>query len=297
MIDQLIEKIQAKNNPSVVGLDPDFSFIPESLLEEKSIEGAANAILNFNKGIIDAVADIVPAVKPQIAMYEQFGAPGIEAYIKTCAYAKSKELIVIGDVKRSDVAATARAYSNGHLGRVNVGGEEFSVFNEDFITVNPYLGTDSISAFLENCKKYNKGIFVLVKTSNPGSIIFQDAEAGGVKLFQKVAWAIDDMGEELIGKYGFSDIGAVVGATHKNSIEVLRNVFPNVFFLIPGYGAQGGNAETVAAAFNSEKLGAIVNSSRGIISAYKKYNMDAKDFAEAARKAAQEMKEDLSKLI
>jgi orotidine-5'-phosphate decarboxylase len=297
MIDQLIEKILAKKNPSVVGLDPDFSFIPESFLEEKSLAGAANAIINFNKGIIDAVADIVPAVKPQIAMYEQFGAPGIDAYIKTCAYAKSKDLIVIGDVKRSDVASTARAYSNGHLGRVNVGGEEFSVFDEDFITVNPYLGIDSISAFIDDCKKYNKGIFVLVKTSNPGSIIFQDAEAGGVKLFQKVAWAVDDVGEELTGKYGFSDIGAVVGANQKLSLEVLRNVFPNVFFLVPGYGAQGGSSETVAAAFNSEKIGAIINSSRGIIAAYKKYNMDKKEFAEAARKAALEMKEDLSKLI
>jgi orotidine-5'-phosphate decarboxylase len=296
MIDKLIKKILEKKNPSVVGLDPDFDFIPKYLLEEKTLQGAANAILSFNKGIIDAVADIVPAVKPQIAMYEQFGAPGIDAYIKTCSYAKSKDLTVIGDVKRSDVSATARAYSNGHLGMVNIGGKEFSVYDEDFITVNPYLGTDSIAAYVENCKKYDKGIFVLVKTSNPGSVIFQDAEAGGVRLFQKVAWAVEGLGEDLVGEYGFSDVGAVVGATYKNSIEVLRNVFPNVFFLVPGYGAQGGDVESVRAAFNEKNLGAIINSSRGIISAYKRYNMDEKEFAEAARKAALEMKKDLEKL-
>ncbi|MDR1066572.1 MAG: orotidine-5'-phosphate decarboxylase [Clostridiales bacterium] len=303
MIDKLIDEIKRKENPSVVGLDPRLDFVPGFIKEEafksygRSLKGAAAAFLSFNKRIIDAVADIVPAVKPQIAMYERLGADGVAAYIDTINYAKGKNLVVIGDVKRGDVASTAKAYSDGHIGRVRIDGEEFTVFNEDFITVNPYLGGDSLTPYIEDCEKYDKGVFVLVKTSNPMSGQIQDlpiVDKG--EIYQEVGLIVSGLSCKLTGKNGFSSIGAVVGATHREQAEKLRRIMPSVFFLVPGYGAQGGSAEDIAVCFNDDGIGAVVNSSRGIIAAYKNEKYEAfgeTGFAEAARRAAIDMKEEL----
>jgi orotidine-5'-phosphate decarboxylase len=303
IIDKLIDKIRQTQNPSVVGLDPQLNFVPGFIKEEafalygRSLKGAAAAFSRFNKGIIDAVSDVVPAVKPQIAMYEQYGAEGVAAYIDTIVYAKEKGLIVIGDVKRGDVASTARAYSAGHIGRVDVGGDKAEVFREDFITVNPYLGGDSIEPYLEDCKTYEKGLFALVKTSNPMSGQIQDLPlANGDKVYETVGRLVSGWGAAFLGEYGFSSIGAVVGATHREQAENLRKIMPNVFFLVPGYGAQGATAKDIAVCFNDGGVGAVVNSSRGIIAAYKneKYkHLGEKGFAEAARRAALDMKADL----
>jgi orotidine-5'-phosphate decarboxylase len=303
IIDKLIDEIKRKENPSVVGLDPRLDFVPGFIKEEafksygRSLKGAAAAFLSFNKRIIDAVADIVPAVKPQIAMYERLGADGVAAYIDTINYAKGKNLVVIGDVKRGDVASTAKAYSDGHIGRVRIDGEEFTVFNEDFITVNPYLGGDSLTPYIEDCEKYDKGVFVLVKTSNPMSGQIQDlpiVDKG--EIYQEVGLIVSGLSCKLTGKNGFSSIGAVVGATHREQAEKLRRIMPSVFFLVPGYGAQGGSAEDIAVCFNDDGIGAVVNSSRGIIAAYKNEKYEAfgeTGFAEAARRAAIDMKEEL----
>lgn len=303
IIDKLIEKIQQTNNPTVVGLDPRLAYVPEFIKNEayekygKTPKGAAEAFYMFNKEIIDAVYDLIPAVKPQVAMYEQFGAEGIESYIKTIKYAKEKGLVIIGDVKRSDIASTAEAYSNGHIGRVDVEENKFEVYYEDFITLNPYLGYDSIEPYINNCKNYERGMFVLVKTSNPNSGQFQDLSVDGKKLYEKVGELTAQWGEELMGTKGYSSIGAVVGATHPEQAEALRRIMPKTFFLVPGYGAQGGTAQDLKVCFNKDGLGAIVNSSRGIIAAHqnKKYKdkFGEKEFAQAARQAVLDMKADL----
>jgi len=307
IIDKLIDKIKATENPTVVGLDPNQDFIPNFIKERffkkygLTMKAMGKAIFMFNKMIIDEVYDLIPAVKPQIAMYERYGISGLKAYIKTVKYAKEKNLIVIGDIKRSDIASTGQAYSDGHIGRADVSGVKYEVFKEDFITINPYLGSDSIVPFVNDCKTYEKGLFVLAKTSNPNSGEIQDLIVDGVPLYEKVGALISKWGEELIGKNGFSEVGAVVGATHPEQAKRLREIMPHTFFLVPGYGAQGGKAEDLAVCFNSDGFGAIVNSSRGIILAYKKEpyknNFLEEEFAKASRQAVIDMKNDLRRCI
>ncbi|MGL4790859.1 MAG: orotidine-5'-phosphate decarboxylase [Anaerotignaceae bacterium] len=304
MIDKLIDKIKATENPTVVGLDPRLNFVPKFIQDKcfeefgKTPKAVAECFYEFNKGIIDATFDLIPAVKPQVAMYEMLGAAGFESYIKTIQYAKEKGLVIIGDIKRGDIASTAEDYSRGHLGRVMVEGNEFEIYHEDFITLNPYLGWDSIEPYMADCKNYEKGMFVLVKTSNPNSGQLQDLDVGGKTLYQHVGSLVNQWGENLMGKYGYSSVGAVVGATHKEQAEKLRKDMPSTFFLVPGYGAQGGTAEDLSVCFDKDGLGAIVNSSRGIIAAYKKDNKySEKDYALAARMAVLEMKEDLRRCI
>ncbi len=299
MIDKLIEKIQTLENPTVVGLDPRMQMIPESIREEtfaahgKGAEGAAAAFYRFNQMIIDAVWDLIPAVKPQIAMYEQLGAAGILAFIDTVAYAKSKGLIVIGDIKRSDIASTAEAYAIAHIGRTEVEGESFAAFAEDFVTLNPYLGGDSIEPFFKHMRAYDKGLFVLCKTSNPGGGQFQDLQVEGTPLYEIVGQKIEEWGAYFRGKYGFSDVGAVVGATYPEQGARLRQIMPHTFFLVPGYGAQGATAKDLAGCFNADGIGAIVNSSRGIIGAWQSPKYQGLEPAAAARQAVIDMKEDL----
>ena len=307
MIDQLIQKIKEKNNPTVVGLDPRLAFVPEHIKEEaydqhgKTLKGAAQSYLMFNKAIIDEVYDLIPAVKPQVAMYEQLGAEGIAAYIETIAYAKDKGLVVIGDIKRSDIASTATSYAQGHIGLVEVEEEKFEVYQEDFITLNPFLGIDSVEPYFDACKVRNKGLFLLVKTSNPNSGQIQDLRVGNQFMYEYVGQLVSQWGEDMIGSYGFSKIGAVVGATYKEQGIALRKQMPHTFFLVPGYGAQGATAEDLAGCFNEEGIGSIVNSSRGIIAAYKnsKYSnqFTSKEFALASRQAVIEMKNDLNRVL
>lgn len=311
IIDTLIEKINATGNPTVVGLDPRLNYIPEYITEKYytkygyTKKAAAKSMLKFNKAIIDAVFDIVPAVKPQIAMYERYGIEGLKAYAKTCAYAKEKGLVVIGDIKRSDISSTAEAYSDGHIGRVQIGSEAFeSDFVQDFITINAYLGSDGVKPFISDCKQYDKGLFVLAKTSNPNSGEIQDQviEETGLTVYQQMGKLIEQWGEELMGEHGYSCVGAVVGATHPEQAKKLRELMPHTFFLVPGYGAQGGTAEDLAVCFDKNGVGAIVNSSRGIIAAhlkdeYKDCFNNEKDFALAARQACINMKNDLRRCI
>jgi len=307
MIDQLIRKIKETQNPTVVGLDPRLDYIPEHIREKaydaygKTLSGAAYAFLLYNKAIIDEICDIVPAVKPQVAMYEQYGAAGMQAYIDTIAYSKEKGMVVIGDIKRSDIASTAESYSDGHIGRVTVEENQFEVYKEDFITLNPYLGYDSIEPYMGNCETYDKGLFVLVKTSNPNSGEIQDIMVGSEHLYEYMGRLVSKWGEASMGQSGYSRIGAVVGATHSKQGQVLRSIMPKTYFLVPGYGAQGATAEDLAGCFNKDGLGAIVNSSRGIIAAYQKpvyqKDFDAKDFAKASRQAALDMKADLNRVL
>lgn len=310
MINVLSEKIKKLEAPIVVGLDPNMKFVPEHIKKQafaeygETLKGAAEAVLAYNKGIVDAVCDLVPAVKPQIAMYEQFGVEGLIAFQKTIAYCKEKGLVVIGDIKRGDIGSTSEAYAVGHLGQVQVGDTMCRGFAEDFATVNPYLGSDGVQPFVKVCKEEKKGIFVLVKTSNPSSGEFQDrlvlpkdsTDAGKARplyeiVGEKVAeWAADCMGEE------YSYIGAVVGATYPEMGKILRHIMPKSYILVPGYGAQGGKGKDLKPFFNEDGLGAIVNSSRGIIAAYQqeKYaKYGEENFADAARAAVLDMKEDI----
>ena len=302
MINELVKKIKEKDAPIVVGLDPMLSYIPEHILEEafaaygRNLEGAAEAIWQYNKGIIDCTYDLVPAVKPQIAMYEQFGVEGLRAFKRTCNYAKQKGLVIIGDIKRGDIGSTSEAYAIGHVGKVVLGKHAFSPFTEDFVTVNPYLGSDGVKPFIKVCKEEKKGMFILVKTSNPSSGEFQDQLVDGRPLYEIVAdkvaqWGQDHMGDE------YSYVGAVVGATYPEMGATLRKIMPNSYILVPGYGAQGGQGKDLGVFFNKDGLGAIVNSSRGIICAYKKApyaeRFGPEDYAEASRQAVLNMKEDL----
>ena len=302
MINKLIEKIQKTNAPIVVGLDPMMNYIPEHIQKKaflelgETLEGAAEAIWQYNKGIVDAVSDLVPAVKPQIAMYEQFGIPGLIAYKKTVEYCKAKDLVVIGDIKRGDIGSTSAAYAVGHLGQVQVGSKKYAGFDEDFATVNPYLGSDGVKPFMDVCKEEKKGIFVLVKTSNPSSGEFQDRVIDGRPLYELVGEKVAQWGDELMGD-GYSYVGAVVGATYPEMGKVLRKIMPKTFILVPGYGAQGGKGADLVHFFNEDGLGAIVNSSRGIIAAYKqeKYKeFGAENYADASRAAVKDMIADIS---
>lgn len=300
-IDNLIDKIKEKNNPTVIGLDPRYEMIPKCITQKyaPTLEGASKAIIEFNKRLIDATYDIIPAVKPQIAFYEMLEIEGMKAFKETCEYAKQKGMLVIADIKRGDIGSTAEGYSNAFLGKTKIGSKEERIFDVEFVTLNPYMGIDSIKPFIEDCKKYNKGIFVLIKTSNPSSGDIQDVKMeNGEELYTKVAKLVENWGEELRGEYGYSSVGGVVGATYPEQIESLRKIAPHTFFLIPGYGAQGGKANDIAKAFDSNGIGGIVNSSRGLMCAYKselwkeKYSED--EFEKATRTEALRMKGDLT---
>nr|WP_314931215.1 orotidine-5'-phosphate decarboxylase [Shuttleworthia satelles] len=304
MIKRLIREIQKKNAPIVVGLDPQMALIPQKLLDKnyqqygQTLEGAANAFWDFNRAIIDAVCDLIPAVKPQSAMYERLGLAGEAVYHKTISYARDKGLLVIGDIKRGDIGSTSAAYADGHLGLVTVGEKVYAPFGEDFATVNPYMGTDAVGPFVNVCKAQDKGIFVLVKTSNPSSGEFQDqilAETGK-PLYESVAYMVEKWGEET-REDGYSDVGAVVGATYPRQGERLRELMPHTYILVPGYGAQGGRGADLTHFFDRDGLGAIVNSSRGIIAAYQKDDyarFGAEHFAEASRQAVLDMLADIN---
>lgn len=301
MINKLVNKITKTHAPIVVGLDPMLNYVPEHVQKAafaeygETLEGAAEAIWQFNKEIIDKTYDLIPAVKPQIAMYEQFGIPGMIAYEKTVSYAQEKDLVVIGDIKRGDIGSTSAAYAVGHLGKVKVGNNTFAGFHEDFATVNPYLGSDGVKPFIDVCKEENKGLFILVKTSNPSSGEFQDQLIDGKPLYELVGEKVAAWGEEHMGEK-YSYIGAVVGATYPEMGKVLRKVMPKAYILVPGYGAQGGKGKDLVHFFNEDGLGAIVNSSRGIIAAYKqeKYAaIGAENFGDASRAAVEDMIADI----
>ena len=301
MINKLIDKIQKTHAPIVVGLDPMMDYIPKQIQEKafqeygETLEGAAEAIWQYNKGIVDATYDLIPAVKPQIAMYEQFGIEGLKVYKKTLDYCQEKGLVVIGDIKRGDIGSTSAAYAVGHLGKVKVGSRSYAGFNEDFATVNPYLGSDGVKPFIEVCKEEKKGLFILVKTSNPSSGEFQDQLVNGRPLYELVGEKVAQWGEEYMGEQ-YSYIGAVVGATYPEMGKVLRKLMPKTFILVPGYGAQGGKGADLVHFFNEDGLGAIVNSSRGIIAAYKqeKYqSFGPENFGDASRAAVEDMVKDI----
>ncbi len=305
MINKLVEKIKKTEAPIVVGLDPMLAYVPEHVQQKafaqygETLEGAAEAIWQFNKEIVDHVCDLVPAVKPQIAMYEQFGVPGLAAFQKTVEYCKSKDLVVIGDIKRGDIGSTSAAYAIGHLGKVRVGSREYVPFDEDFATVNPYLGSDGINPFIKVCQEEKKGIFVLVKTSNPSSGEFQDRRIENRPLYEHVGEMVAEWGAQCMGD-SYSYVGAVVGATYPEIGKVMRKVMPKAYILVPGYGAQGGQGKDLAHFFNEDGLGAIVNSSRGIIAAYKQdayAQFGPEHFGEASRAAVEAMKADIQSAL
>ena len=302
MINKLVEKIKQTKAPIVVGLDPMLSYVPEHITKKayaeygETLKGAAEAIWLYNRELIDHIHDLIPAVKPQIAMYEQFGVEGLITFQKTVDYCHEKDLIVIGDVKRGDIGSTSAAYAAAHLGKVQVGAKKIPAFNEDFATVNPYLGSDGITPFLDVCKEEKKGLFILVKTSNPSSGEFQDQMIGGKHLYEMVGERVAEWGSELMGD-SYSYVGAVVGATYPEQGKLLRKVMPKSFILVPGYGAQGGKGEDLVHFFDEDGLGAIVNSSRGIITAYKNEayaSYGAEHFGEAARAAVLDMIADIN---
>lgn len=307
MINRLIKKIQETNAPIVVGLDPMMKFVPEFIKQRafaeygETLEGAGEAIWQYNKGIVDAVYDLIPAVKPQVAMYEQFGIPGMIAFKKTVDYCKEKGLVVIGDIKRGDIGSTSEAYAVGHLGKVQVGSNTYAGFDEDFVTVNPYLGSDGVTPFTKICSKEKKGIFVLVKTSNPSSGEFQDRIIDERPLYEHVGEQVAAWGAACMPESGnYSYVGAVVGATYPEQGKILRKIMPNTFILVPGYGAQGGKGADLVHFFNEDGLGAIINSSRGIIAAYQQEqyaHFGEKNYADASRAAVIAMREDIANAL
>ncbi len=313
MINQLVEKIKKTGAPIVAGLDPTLKFVPEHIKKKafaeygETMKGAAEAVWQYNKAIVDAISDLIPAVKPQIAMYEQFGVEGMIVFQRTVEYCKEKGLVVIGDVKRGDIGSTSEAYAVGHLGQVQVGSTLCRGFDEDFVTVNPYLGSDGVKPFIKVCQQEKKGIFVLVKTSNPSSGEFQDRlikdenEKGseGRPLYEVVGEQVASWGAECMGD-SYSYVGAVVGATYPEQGKILRKIMPKAYILVPGYGAQGGKGADLVHFFNEDGLGAIINSSRGIIAAYQqeKYaGYGAEHFADASRAAVLDMKEDIAQAL
>lgn len=302
--DRMIEKIVETQNPTVAGLDPKLAFIPNYILDAavekygKTLEAAAAALVEYNKGLIDALCDIVPAVKPQAAYYEMYGWQGVKALTETIAYAQEKGMFVITDGKRNDIGATMEAYATAHMGTTDVFGEKIEAFGADGLTVNGYLGTDGIKPLLNVCNEKDTGIFVLVKTSNPSSGELQDQKMeSGKSVYETMGEFCENWGEAVMGKYGYSGVGAVVGATYPAQLLEMREKAPHTFFLVPGYGAQGGGAEGVKPCFNDDGLGAIVNSSRGIMCAYKKGGWKPEEFAEAARAEALRMKDDITSVL
>ena len=302
--DILIDKIKEKKNPCVAGLDPKLEYVPGYIVKKafaeygKSLRGASEAIWEFNKGLIDALYDVVPAVKPQSAFYEMYGLPGEEALHRTIEYAREKGLYVILDVKRNDIGSTAEAYSRAYIGMTDIDGTAVRPYAADAVTVNPYLGTDGVEPFMSDCREYGKMIFALVKTSNPSSGELQDIMCGdGRRVYEHAAELVNKWNSGTEGRYGYGAAGAVVGATCPEQARQLREIMKNVYFLVPGYGAQGGGAKDAAASFNDDGLGAIVNSSRGIMCAYKKNGAPEEAFAEAARAEAQRMRDELCAVI
>ncbi len=303
-MDQLIKKIKETNNPTVIGLDPRYEMLPKCVTNKYSqdLEGVAQAIIEFNKALIDNTCDIIPAIKPQIAFYEMYGIPGMEAFKETCRYAKEKGMVVIADIKRGDIGSTAAGYSNAFLGRTPIGEKEEAIYDVDFVTVNHYMGTECVKPFIEDCKKYDKGIFVLVKTSNPSSGELQDLKLeSGKEIYTQVAELVEKWGEDLRGENGYSSVAAVVGATYPEQLEQIRKVAPHTYFLIPGYGAQGGKANDIALGFDNNSLGGIVNASRSLMCAYKadrwKDKFQEEDYAKATRAEALRMKDELNQAI
>jgi orotidine-5'-phosphate decarboxylase len=297
-LDRLIEKTAELQNPTVAGLDPKLDYIPGFIREKafrehgKTPEGAAAAVLEFNRGIIDALCGIVPAVKPQCAYYELYGWQGMKALHDTVLYAREKGMFVILDGKRNDIGSTMEAYAAAHLGKTEVEGEAFEAFGGDALTVNGYLGSDGVEPLLGVCREEDKGIFVLVKTSNPSSGELQDRRLeNGETLYRTVGGLCEVWGESLPGKYGYSGVGAVVGATWPEQLAELRGLLPRTFFLVPGYGAQGGGAEDVAPAFDRNGLGAMVNASRSILCAWQKQGAPERDYAKAAAGEAVRMRD------
>ena len=299
MIDRLIKKIIDMQNPTCVGLDTGFEYLPDNMREDMAtFEGAAEAITEFNMNIVDKISDIVPAIKVQVAYYEMYGYEGLKAFNYTINYALGRGMIVIADCKRNDIGSTAGCYAKASLGSTRINETTMRAFPADMLTVNGYLGTDGIAPFVEECKACNKGAFVLVKTSNPSSGEIQDLVLeNGKKVYEHMGDLVAEWGKDLIGKYGYSDIGAVVGATYPEQGTELRKRLKNTFFLIPGYGAQGGSAESIKGCFDERGLGGIVNNSRGIICAYKKPRYSGMSYYEAARAACLDMKEDLLKTL
>ena len=304
IMDILISKIHEKQSPIVMGIDPRYDFIPNYIKNkyENSVDGFAKASIEFAKGLIDSVSDIVPAIKPQLAYFEAMGPEGLIAYQEIIEYAKSKELIIISDAKRGDIGTTSKAYSNAFLGKTSLDDKEESIYNSDFVTVNPYMGSDSVNPFIEDCKEYNKGIFILVKTSNKSSGEIQDLiTTDGEKIYEKVGKLVEKWGEELIGEHGYSSVAAVVGATYPTQLKELRQLMPHTFFLIPGYGAQGGKAEDIALAFDKNGLGGIINASRSLMCAYKsdrwKDKFTEEQYGEATRAEAIRMRDELNEAI
>lgn len=302
-LDRMIEKIAQTQNPTVAGLDPKLDYVPEYIKAKcfdkygETLKGAAKALLEFNKGLIDALYDIVPAVKPQAAYYEMYGTAGVKTLYKTQEYARSKGMYVITDGKRNDIGTTMEAYAAAHLGKVKVGSAEYEPFLGDALTVNGYLGSDGIKPLVKTCSENDKGIFVLVKTSNPSSGELQDKLVDGMPIYELMGKMCEEWGKELPGAYGYSGVGAVVGATYPEQIKQLRAALPHTFFLIPGYGAQGATAKDISAAFDSNGLGGIVNSSRGIMCAYKKQEANEHDYALAARKEAIRMRDEIMGIV
>jgi orotidine-5'-phosphate decarboxylase len=299
-LDRLIQNIVKLQNPTVAGLDPKLDYIPNAIKEKaftqhgETLDGAAAALLDFNKGLIDALCGIVPAIKPQCAYYEMYGWQGVKALYDTISYAKEKGMFVITDGKRNDIGTTMQAYAVAHLGKVKVGGACFAPFGGDALTVNPYLGSDGINPLLDTCKEEDKGIFVLVKTSNPSSGELQNQIfEGGETLYGTVGRLCEEWGESLPGKYGYSGVGAVVGATYPAQLAELRNDLTHTFFLVPGYGAQGGGAKDVVPAFDSNGLGAVINASRSILCAWQKTNAPEQDYAKAAAQEAIRMRDEI----
>lgn len=302
--DRLIEKIIELKNPTVVGLDPKLEYVPKYIqrryLEKDglTLKAAAKAIYDFNQAIIDEIHDVVPAIKPQAAYYEMYGHYGIRALEKTIRYAKLNGMFVITDGKRNDIGATMEAYTNAHLGTTSVGENSMEAFGADALTVNGYLGTDGIEPLLKVCRESDKGIYVLVKTSNKSSGELQDLKLeDGTPIYAKMGDLCEKWGADTIGKYGYSAVGAVVGATYPEMLTELRQRLPHTMFLVPGYGAQGGGAEGLKGGFDANGLGAIVNSSRAVMCAYKKEECDERDFAKAARREVIRMRDDITQYI
>ena len=303
--DRLIKSIVKMQNPTVAGLDPKLDYLPDFIKEEafnkygKNLEGAAEALFEFNKGLIDALCDIVPAVKPQAAYYEMYGWYGVRTLQRTIEYAKEKGLFVITDAKRNDIGTTMQAYASAHLGETEIDGKLFESFGGDALTVNAYLGTDGVKPVVDICKKNDKGLFILVKTSNPSSGELQDRKLDdGLTVYRTMGNMCEKWGEELKGEYNYSGVGAVVGATYPEQLGELRKALPHTFFLVPGYGAQGGGARDVGPAFDENGLGAVINSSRGIMCAWKKEEgIEPRDYAQAARREALRMRDEIVSYI
>ena len=301
--DHLQDLIKAKKNPTVAGLDPKPEYVPPHIRKAsydkygETLEGAADAILQVNKGLMDALCDVVPAVKPQAAYYEKLGWQGMKAMDETIRYAREKGLFVIADIKRGDIGSTAQAYSDGWLGKTQVGDKLLPAFDVDCVTVNGYMGSDAINPFLETCRAEDKCIFTLVKTSNPSSSELQDMVAGDRVVYQVMGDLTQRLSKDDLGKYGYTRAGAVVGATYPSDLRALRKRLEHTFFLVPGYGAQGGTAEDVRYAFDKYGRGAIVNASRSIMCAWQKTGKDGMDYQDAARAAAEAMRDDIRQFV